>query len=78
VRDPDVAYDDVARIENATHVLVAVLAYAGPADPPLTPYRLVWNLGGGNREAALYTADEIRAKAKDCIDYDAYWAVVAD
>jgi hypothetical protein len=62
---------------DPTHVLVAVLAFAGP-DSPLPPYRLVWNLAGGNREAALYTADEIRAKAKAAIDYDNAWATVAD
>lgn len=77
--DPDVTPEEAARIEGsgATHVLVAVLASAGPQSP-LPPYRLVWNLAGGNNEAALWTADEIRAKAKAAIDYDSAWSVVAD
>jgi len=77
VRDPDVTPEEVARIGDATHVLVAVLAAAGP-ESPLSPYRFVWNLAGGNREAATWTADEIRAKAKAIIDYDTPWATVAD
>lgn len=78
VRDPDVTSEEASRVAHATHVLVAVLAFAGPKDPPLTPYRLVWNLAGGNREAMVWTADEIRAKAKACIDYDNEWVAVAD
>jgi hypothetical protein len=78
-QDPDVTPAEAARINSAeaTHVLVALLAFAGP-DSPLPPYRLVWNLGGGNREASLWTADEIRAKAKAAIDYDNAWVSVAD
>ena len=78
-KDPDITPDEKRRIdsEGATHVLVAVLAYAGP-DSPLPPYRLVWNLAGGNREAAVWTADEIRAKAKAAIAYDNAWSTVAD
>ena len=79
--DPDVdhASKEAARIAMLapTHVLVAVLAFAGP-ESPLPPYRLVWNLAGGNREAALWSADEIRAKAKAAIDYDNAWCPVAD
>lgn len=79
VRDPDVTPEEVARLGLATHIIVAVLAYAGPDGPsPLPPYRLVWNLAGGNREAATYTADEIRAKAHVAIDYDNAWVSVAD
>ncbi len=77
--DPDVTVDECAHIieMGATHVLVAVLASAGP-ETPLTPYRLVWNLAGGNREALVWTADEIRAKAKAVIDYNSGWSTVAD
>ena len=77
--DPDVTAEETARIERlgATHVLVAVLAFAGPKSP-LSPYRLAWNLAGGNREALVWTADEIRAKAKESIDYDNNWSPVAD
>jgi hypothetical protein len=79
LKDPDVTPEEAARIdaEGATHVLVAVLASAGPPSP-LPPYRLVWNLAGGNREAALWTADEIRAKAKAAIEFNNEWSTVAD
>lgn len=78
-RDPDVTPAEAARIdsESPTHVLVAVLGFAGPTSP-LPPYRLVWNLAGGNREAALWTGNEIRAKAKAAIEYDNQWSPVAD
>lgn len=52
LNDPDVTdeeRDELARCEY-THILVAVLASAGPK-PPLGPYRFVHNLAGGNREA---------------------------
>ena len=79
--DPDVAKDGAerTRIEasGATHVIVAVLGFAGPK-APLSPFRLVANLAGGNKEALVWTADEIRAQAKASLDYDAEWAVVAD
>jgi hypothetical protein len=78
---PDVAREpeEVARIqaEDPTHVVVAVLAFAGPK-PPLTPYRLVHNLAGGNKEALVWTADEIREKAVESLAYDREWATVAD
>lgn len=76
--DPDVTPEEAARIRGleASHVIVAVLAFAGPKSP-LSPYRFVWNLAGGNREAATWSADEIRAKAKEIIDYDNVWAPVA-
>jgi len=78
-RDPDVTPAEAARIdsEGATHVLVAVLGFAGP-ESPLPPYRLVWNLAGGNLEAALWSAEEIHAKAKAAIVYDNEWSTVAD
>ena len=79
--DPDVQKDaaEKARIEasEATHVLVAVLGFAGPK-APLSPYRLVHNLAGGNKEAQVWTADEIRTQAEGSLAYDAEWAVVAD
>jgi len=77
--DPDVTPKESARIKEmgATHVLVAVLAFAGPKSP-LTPYRFVWNLGGGNNEALTWSADEIREKAKEIISFDNDWSAVAD
>lgn len=64
--------------EGATHVLVAVLTSAGPETPPYTPDRLLANLAGGNAEAEVWTADEIRAIARETVAYDAEWCVVAD
>jgi len=77
--DPDVTPAEAVRVveTGATHVLVAVLAFAGPK-APLSPYRLVGNLAGGNNEALAWTADEIRAKAKESMEYDSSWAIVAD
>lgn len=79
--DPDVIddteeFDRITR-SDVTHVLVAVLAAAGPK-APLTPIRFVENLAGGNKEALLWSADEIRQKAKGVADYDREWVVVAD
>lgn len=48
-RDPDVKFAARVHIdkEKATHVLVAVLAFAGPKSP-LTPWTFVHNVAGGN------------------------------
>lgn len=79
--DPDVASDEseVKRVQEtgATHVLVAPLAFAGPK-APYPAWTLVHNLAGGNKEALLWSADEIRAKAKETEDYWSEWCVVAD
>jgi hypothetical protein len=75
--DPEVDNAEVNRIGDATHVLVALLASAGPVSP-LTPERLVLNLAGGNNEALAWTADEIRAKAEITAAYWNKYAVVAD
>lgn len=75
--DPEVTPEEVAALGNATHVVVAVLGFAGP-NPPLSPYRFVSNLAGGNNEAKTYTADEIRRMATDIKAYDDEWCVVAD
>ncbi len=79
LRNPDITQEESARIIrlDPTHVLVAVLASAGPT-APLTPYRFVANLAGGNRAALVWSADEIRARAKEIITYSEEWAVVAD
>ena len=74
--DPDYTPEEVVP-EGATHVIVAVLAFAGPK-PALSPYRLVHNLAGGNHEAATYTADEIRAMARESLEYDNTWVTVSD
>lgn len=77
--DPDVAGDpaEVERIGDATHVLVAVLAFAGPKSP-LPKGTFIHNLAGGNKEAALYSADEIREMAKAIDAYWGEWCIVAD
>jgi len=79
--DPDVAGDEseVARVREsgATHVLVAPLAFAGPK-APYPAWTLLHNLAGGNKEALVWSADEIRAKAKETEEYWSEWAVVAD
>jgi hypothetical protein len=77
VADPDVTEDEVQRLGDATHVIVAVLATAGPQSQ-LSPYRFTHNLAGGNKEAQVWTADEIREKAKAILDYDNTWSTVAD
>jgi hypothetical protein len=79
-KDPDCNPAEVKRIsdEGATHVIVAVLASAGPKVSPLTPFRLVHNLAGSKLEAEKYTADEIRAKAKESLAYHNSWSTVAD
>ena len=79
--DPDVASDEgeAERVKglNATHVLVAPLAFSGPKAPyPLGV--LVHNLAGGNKEALLWSADEIREKATETNAYWGEWCVVAD
>jgi hypothetical protein len=77
--DPDVKDEEAERIRksSATHVLVAVLASAGPK-APLSPKRFTHNLAGGNREAAQWSADEIRTKAIEVKEYHDKWCVVAD
>ena len=77
--DPDVDTAELAKLRDAgaTHVLVALLAFAGPAAPP-APWTFIRNLAGANNEALLYSGDEIRSKAKEVADYHAVWCVVAD
>lgn len=79
--DPDVQGDarETDRVEasDASHVLVAVIAAAGP-QAPLSPDRLVSNLAGGNKEALTWSADEIRAKAQATKEYWDEWSIVAD
>jgi hypothetical protein len=57
-------------------VLVAVLASDG-RKATLSPYRFVMNLAGGNRSALAWTADEIRAVARE-IAANEQTSVVAD
>lgn len=79
--DPDIGEipDEAEAVEsiNPTHVLVAVLAYADKTTA-LSPYRFVKNLAGGNNEALVWTADEIRAKAREIAEQSDVWTTVAD
>jgi len=84
--DPDITPEEAERVNNTgtqdltigpAYVLVTVLASAGPKSE-LGPYRFTANLAGGNKEAQVWTADEIRAKAKAIMGYDNQWATVAD
>ena len=63
--------------DDASHILVAVLASAGP-EALLSPLRFTSNLAGGNNEALGWNAEIIQAKAWDVIKYDKEWCVVAD
>jgi hypothetical protein len=81
LKDPDVVNEpeEAKRIaaSDAEYVIVAILASSGP-NAALTPHRFVHNLAGGNNEALVWTADEIRAKAEEIKDYHEKWCVVAD
>jgi hypothetical protein len=76
LKDPDVTHEEAERIGDADYVLVAVIASSGP-ESPLSPYRFVHNLAGGNREAQVWTGDEIRDRAKDILAHANEWATVA-
>jgi hypothetical protein len=75
-KDPEVTAEEMATLNGCTHVLVAVIATSSPSSP-LSPYRLVANLAGGNREAQVWSADEIRAKAKESLEFWDKYCVVA-
>ncbi len=81
--DPDLQKPEEAaerrRIEESdcSHVVVAVLAFAGPKSP-LSPRTLVHNLAGGNHEALQWNVDEIHSIAKQVEGYWEEWCVVAD
>jgi len=79
LNDPDIIEKEAGWINSRgyTHMLVAVLASSGPPSP-LTPNRFIHNLAGGNNEALQWTADEIRAKAKEIADYSSEFCIVAD
>jgi len=78
--DPEVTSDEIDYLEvnNCSYVLVAVLAHPQGYNSPLTPYRFILNLAGGNREALDWTADEIRQKAKEIYEHSNIWMPVAD
>lgn len=81
--DPDLQKPEEAgerariMVSDGTHVIVAVLAHAGPKSP-LPPNTLVHNLAGGNHEAAKWSTEEIRGIAKESEAYWNEWCAVAD
>jgi hypothetical protein len=86
VSDPDITVGERLRVTDslamhdakpATHIVVAVLA-SSTDQSPHSPFRLIHNLAGGNKEAQVWDADEIRSRAKVSLDYDNEWATVAD
>jgi hypothetical protein len=79
LKDPDCTPEECERVKalGCTHVLVAVLASCGKPST-LTAHRFVANLSGGNNEALVWTADEIRQKAKEILEFTSEWGVVAD
>ena len=65
---------------DATHVLVAVLASAGPK-APVGFERFVKNLAGGNRKYSPdqgYTLEKAIAEARAVAEYHDEWCTVAD
>jgi hypothetical protein len=78
--DPQVEESERAAIEavECSHVIVAVLANAGPRPPAYSPARLVANLAGGNNDALAWDADTIRAHAVAAALYAETWSVIAD
>lgn len=94
LKDPDVTAEKAAELDpDATHVIVAVIASSGPA-APVTPFRFVHNLAGGNNEyqrpacedmddrevidALVGHIDWLKSKASEVKDYWTKYAVVAD
>ena len=75
--DPDVDMSKEDFDGDVSHVIVAVLAFAGPQSP-LTTHRFVSNLAGGNKEALEWDANEIRSRAEVINSYWSEWRVVAD
>lgn len=79
--DPQVSEEERNRIKDsgATHVLVAVLASAGPKSQ-VTYKRFVENLAGGNREYApdATSVEALAALANEVATYHKQWCVVAD
>ena len=89
--DPEADEEHVStlRDKGTTHVLVAILAAAGP-ETPLSSHRLVRNIAGGNKAwtpEALLPGDDvgilnlltkISREAIKTVGYEKNWIVVAD
>ena len=79
LNDPQITEDEYESIVSSacTHVIVSVLATATD-NPFLGTHRFVANLAGGNKEALVWSADEIRSFAKDVIGNENKYVTVAD
>jgi hypothetical protein len=81
LQDPDIdetpGEDNRIMKADPDYVLTAVLAKSGEK-PVLSPYRFVKNLAGGNNEALAWSAEEIRAKAREIASEVDMWSMVAD
>ena len=79
--DPQVASnsEETAMIQtsNTTHVLVAVLADAGPHST-VSPHRFVQNLAGGNNQYKAWDAERIQLEASKVKAYHDLFCTVAD
>jgi len=81
MEDPDVADSEGVTIaEEATHVIVAVLASADGVPNPLPrgTYRLAHCLAGGNKEAEAWSLEEVKQMCADSVAYEDKFCVVAD
>jgi len=67
--------DEVCRYRPVTHVVVAVLA--GPS-VERSPFRFTAALAGENNEASSWGMAELRSIAKDVVEADRKYCVVAD
>ena len=78
--DPDVVASGETVAEEATHVLVAVLASAEGVPNPLPrgTYRLAHCLAGGNKEADAWSLEEVKQMCADSVAYEDRFCVVAD
>ena len=76
--DPQTSDEEKRRFVDAgyTHVWVTTLAFAGPK-PPVTSWRFVVNLAGGNAAYADKTLEELVAEAQAIEAYESEWCVVA-
>lgn len=78
--DPDVTAEEVFERGCDDYVLVAILAASGPK-PPLSAYRFVHNLAGGNNDFKPengYTLAKAIEQAKEIVAYGRDWITVAD
>jgi hypothetical protein len=68
---------DLAKMEGCTHVIVAVLAAAGP-EPPVSPKRFLANIAGGNKDFMGLTYAEYAEMAEEVLDYAECYMPVAE